>query len=73
MCHSMSGSRDEYRTPAEKDKTPFYGRLEEANLPDVLRVDYARVWEEDLGGRKGPQVTLTARPGTYKEGGTGCL
>jgi len=58
----------EYRTPAEKDKSPFYGRLEAASLPDVMRVDWARVWVEDLSGRQAPQVTLAARPGPYKEG-----
>lgn len=58
----------EYRTPAKKEDTPFYGRLEEATFPDVMRVDWARVWEEDLSGRQAPQVTLSARPGPYKEG-----
>jgi beta-glucanase (GH16 family) len=59
----------EYRTPATREETPFYGRLEDAKLPDVLRVDYARVWAEDPGGRRAPQVTLSARePGPFKPG-----
>ncbi len=59
----------EFRTPKGPDDKPFYGRLEEANLPDRMLVDYVRVYEEDAGPGGLPQVTLavdgsaTARDG----------
>ena len=43
------------KTPADR---PFYGRLEDAQLPDRLLVDYVRVYEQDTGARKLPRVTL---------------
>lgn len=57
------------RTPKTPQDKPFYGRLEEAQLPDRLVVDYVRVYEQDTGTRKLPQVTLTRKGATPpKEG-----
>lgn len=57
------------RTPKSPEDKPFYGRLEDAKLPDRLVVDYVRVYEEDPGARKLPQVTLTLKsPPPLKEG-----
>jgi hypothetical protein len=51
------------RTPPQlkKDggKLPFYGWLEDAKLPDQLVVDYIRWYDEDLGDKTAPAVTLT--------------
>jgi beta-glucanase (GH16 family) len=38
---------------------PFYGWLEDAKLPDQLKVDYFRVYDEDHAGKKPPQLTVT--------------
>lgn len=38
---------------------PFYGFLEDATFPDKLVVDYVRVYEEDLGNKTPPTVTVT--------------
>lgn len=46
------------RAPKTPEDRPFFGRLEEAKLPDRLVVDYVRIYEEDTGGRKLPKVTL---------------
>ena len=57
------------RAPKTKKQRPFYGRLEEAQFPDSLVVDYVRIYEEDTGARTPPQVTLAvSRPGPFKEG-----
>jgi len=57
------------RTPKKKGQRPFYGRLEEAQFPDSLIVDYVRVYEEDTGARTPPQVTLAVNgPGPFKAG-----
>jgi hypothetical protein len=57
------------RTPKTKGRRPFYGRLEEAEFPDRLIVDYVRIYEEDTGVRRPPQVTLALNgPGPFKEG-----
>lgn len=57
------------RAPKSKDDKPFYGRLEDAQFPDRLVVDYVRVYEEDPGARTLPQVTLaTDGTGPFKEG-----
>ena len=37
---------------------PFYGRLEEAELPDQVKFDYVRVYEEDQGNKTAPEVTV---------------
>ncbi len=47
------------RTPKDEKARPFYGRLEEASLPDQLVVDYVRIYDEDLDGRTAPKVTLS--------------
>ncbi len=51
------------RTPKvlKKDggRKPFYGFLEDATFPDKLVVDYVRVYEEDLGNKTPPVVTVT--------------
>ncbi len=55
--------------PKDKDARPFYGRLEDAQLPDRLVVDYVRVYEEDTGARTPPRVTLAIKGnGPFKEG-----
>ena len=57
------------RTPNTPQDKPFYGRLEDAQLPDRLVVDYVRVYEQDTGTRKLPTVTLALKgKGPYKEG-----
>lgn len=57
------------RVPEKPTDKPFYGRLEDAQLPDRLVVDYVRVYEEDPAPRALPRVTLTTRePGPFKEG-----
>lgn len=57
------------RTPKSADDKPFYGRLEEAQLPDKLVVDYVRVYEEDTEPLKAPEVTLkTDKPGPFRVG-----
>lgn len=57
------------RVPADKYAKPFYGRLEGAKFPDRLVVDYVRVYEEDLGARKPPVVTLAMNgTGPVKKG-----
>ncbi|MEI6500606.1 MAG: glycoside hydrolase family 16 protein, partial [Armatimonadota bacterium] len=57
------------RTPKSPEEKPFYGRLEDAQLPDRLLVDYVRVYDEALGARKLPQVTVAPQgPGPFKEG-----
>ena len=57
------------RTPKSKEDKPFYGRLEEAQFPDRLVVDYVRVYEEDLGARALPKVTLAPLgQGPFKAG-----
>lgn len=56
------------RTPKGKDDKPFYGRLDDAQLPDRLVVDYVRIYEEDPDHTP-PQVTLAPKgPGPFKEG-----
>ena len=56
------------RVPKTKEAKPFYGRLEEAQLPDRLVVDYVRVYEEDTGERTPPRVTLALKgEGPFKE------
>ena len=62
----------EYRTPEHKDARPFYGRLEEAQLPDSLIVDYVRIYDEDTGDRRPPRVTLAPAGGKppFQEGDT---
>jgi len=47
------------RTPKDEKHKPFYGRLEEASFPDQLVVDYVRVYDEDVGDRTAPSVTVT--------------
>ena len=47
------------RTPKDEKHKPFYGRLEDATFPDQLMVDYVRVYDEDLGERTAPGLTLT--------------
>jgi hypothetical protein len=44
-------------TPKEGAK-PFYGRLEEAQLPDQVKFDYVRVYDEDHGNKTAPEVTV---------------
>lgn len=57
------------RTPKTETQRPFYGRLEEAKLPDRLLVDYVRIYEEDTGTRTPPEVTLSLRgDGPFREG-----
>jgi hypothetical protein len=57
------------RTPKLDQERPFYGRLEEAQFPDRLVVDYVRIYEHDTGGKAPPHVTLTpVRPGPFKVG-----
>jgi hypothetical protein len=57
------------RAPKDTDQKPFYGRLEEAQFPDKLVVDYVRIYEEDIGARVLPQVTLAVRgDGPFREG-----
>jgi hypothetical protein len=56
------------RTPKTPEEKPFYGRLEDAQLPDRLVVDYVRVYEENPG-RPLPRVTLAVKgKGPFKEG-----
>ena len=45
-------------TPKTKDAKPFYGRLEEAQLPDRVIYDYVRVYDEDHGNKTAPEVTV---------------
>jgi beta-glucanase (GH16 family) len=57
------------RAPKTKEEKPFYGRLEEAQLPDRLVVDYVRIYEHDTGARRLPRVTLAVKgTGPFKEG-----
>jgi hypothetical protein len=57
------------RAPKTKEEKPFYGRLEEAQFPDRLVVDYVRVYTEDTGARPLPRVTLAVKgAGPFKEG-----
>ncbi|MEN6548307.1 MAG: family 16 glycosylhydrolase [Armatimonadia bacterium] len=57
------------RTPKTEKERPFYGRLEDAQLPDRLVVDYVRVYDQDTGARKLPAVTLAVKgKGPFKEG-----
>ncbi len=57
------------RAPKTPQDKPFYGRLEDAQLPDRLVVDYVRIYEQDTGVRKLPKVTLALRGSTPpKEG-----
>lgn len=49
------------RTPKTPQDKPFYGRLDDAQLPDRLVVDYVRVYEQDTGARQLPQVTLALK------------
>ncbi len=56
-------------TPKSKDGQPFYGRLEEAQFPDRLVVDYVRIYDEDPAPRALPKVTLAVQGnGPYKQG-----
>lgn len=59
------------RTPpkSRKDggKETHYGWLEDAKLPDQLKVDYFRVYDEDHAGKEAPTVTLAIE---NAEGGT---
>jgi beta-glucanase (GH16 family) len=56
------------RVPKSPDEKPFYGRLEDAKLPDRLMVDYVRIYEEDPDHAP-PQVTLaTTGDGPFMEG-----
>lgn len=50
-----------YPTKSQKDggAKPFYGWLEDAKFPDQLVVDYVRVYDEDLGNKMAPSVTVT--------------
>ncbi len=58
-----------FRTPKSPEHKPFFGRLEDAMLPDRLLVDYVRVYEEDAGPGGLPQVTLTTDgPVTFQDG-----
>lgn len=55
--------------PKTAQDKPFYGRLEEAQLPDRLVVDYVRVYEEDPAAGTPPRVTLAVKgAGPFKEG-----
>jgi len=55
--------------PDPKDPDPFYGRLEQAKLPDSMVVDYVRIYDEDTGERKPPAVTLSiAGKESFKQG-----
>jgi len=57
------------RAPKDLGAKPFYGRLEEAQFPDRLVVDYVRIYEEDTGARPLPKVTLAVKgEGPFKEG-----
>ena len=56
------------RTQKDAKQKPFYGRLEEAELPDRLVVDYVRVYEEDTRGQGLPEVKLAVLDkGPYRE------
>lgn len=44
--------------PNDAKNPPFYGWLEDAQLPDQLVVDYLRWYEEDLAGSHVPVVTV---------------
>ena len=44
--------------PNDAKNPPFYGWLEDAQLPDQLVVDYLRWYEEDLNGAHVPVVTV---------------
>ena len=56
-------------TPNPNVKITCHGRLEEAEFPDQLVVDYVRVYDEDTGDRQPPQVKLAVRsPSPFKEG-----
>jgi len=44
--------------PHDGKYPPFYGWLEDAQLPDQLTVDYLRWFEEDLDGVRVPEVTV---------------
>lgn len=69
-----------FRTPKKAKQAggqePFYGWFEEAKLPDQLKVDYFRVYDEDRAGKEVPRVsvtlenaeagTLRGRPATFR-------
>ncbi|MCK5801181.1 MAG: family 16 glycosylhydrolase [Lentisphaeria bacterium] len=46
------------RAPKDEKHKPFYGRLEDATFPDQLVVDYVRIYDEDLGEKTVPSVTI---------------
>ena len=60
----MTGGAYKTPQPLRKDAPhdgkypPFYGWLEDAQLPDQLTVDYLRWFEEDLDGVRIPEVTV---------------
>ncbi|MHB8997139.1 MAG: family 16 glycosylhydrolase [Armatimonadota bacterium] len=57
------------RTPKTPEEKPFYGRLEDAQFPDRLVVDYVRIYEEDTTANPPPKVTLAVKgDGPFKEG-----
>jgi beta-glucanase (GH16 family) len=52
------------RAPRNPQDKPFYGRLEDAQLPDRLVVDYVRIYQQDTGARKLPKVALALKSTT---------